>query len=197
MGKDKVGMRYKTQNRIDFVRDKTVGNTRVRSIIFFLVVICAVNIIALIYEWYDDTLGCIYINGWASTITLYIIELFAYHDSKITTLKKEEETSEPVLGTMNMCGGIMDFESIDLNTGLGIYANYIAFWGIPIIFIGRFLAKEVSTDSWREKRYKVYCQINTPIREIYHFYITRIGGIVTTLSVIAGIIALGSYIGLW
>lgn len=176
-------------------KDKVRNDKKVYSIIFFFSAIIIANSIAFVF---NSTISYVTINMWVAIIAIFIIDFFVNWNSyEPIEIKKKEDSSEPILGTMNMCGGIMDFDRIDLNTGLGIYSNYIAFWGIPIIFVGRFLAKEIPTNSWREQRYKVYCKINTPIRVICHFYVVRICCISISMSIIVEILALGNYVGLW
>lgn len=135
---------------------------------------------------------------WILLSVLGVLEFFIYDESQLPIkLKKKEGSLSPVLGTMNNCGGIMSFSRIDLNSGFGIYYNYIAILGLPIIFVGTYLAKEVETHTWRRKSYKVLGQIYTPWREIYHFYILSYGTLAFICLVVYGIWKLGTVIGFW
>lgn len=131
-------------------------------------------------------------------VLLFLIELCIYNEPEYPLqIKDKEDFSEPLLGTTNNCGGMMCLERVDIKTGWGVYSNYLAFFGIPIIFLGTYLAQEIGTGTWRQRSYKILCQVKTPIREIYHFYIMKIGGLIVFVSILYGIYWLGTKIGFW
>lgn len=135
---------------------------------------------------------------WILLSLLGVLEFFVYDESQLPIkLEKKEDSLSPILGTMNNCGGMMSFSRIDLKSGFGIYYNYIAILGFPIIFVGTYLAKEVETHTWRKKSYKVLGKIHTPWREIYHFYVQYYGFVAFVCLVIYGIWKLGTVIGFW
>lgn len=129
---------------------------------------------------------------------LTVIELFTYKEYDYpVVLKKKEDSFDPILGTINNCGGIMDFDRVDINTGWGVYHNYLAFFGLPLFFNGSFLAQEVETHTWRRKSYKVLGQIKTSWREVYHFYIVRYGTLALLALIVWGFYLLGIWLNFW
>lgn len=171
-----------------------------RSLICIFAVIC---IAGLIYGAFSaDNYGCIMRNIvfglQAILLLLIIIEIVTYKDFDYPiVLKKKEDASTPLLGTINNCGGMMDFDRIDPSSGWGVYRNYLAFWGLPIIFLGSYLAKETNTHTWRKKSYKVLGQINTSWREIYHFYIIRYGSLFVIIMLIWAGYSIGTWLNIW
>lgn len=146
----------------------------------------------------SETASYIGIGGLVAIVLLFIIELFIYRNSdRPLQVKKKEDSVDPMLGTVNNIGGMMERDRIDINSGWGVYYNYLAFWGVPIIFLGTYLAQEVETGTWRKRSYKVLCQVKTPIREIYHFYIMRYGGLIFTISIFCGVYWFGTWMEWW
>lgn len=129
---------------------------------------------------------------------LTVIELFTYKEyNHPVVLKKKEDSFAPILGTINNCGGIMDFDRMDINSGWGIYHNYFAIFGLPLFFNGSFLAEEVDTHTWRRKRYRVFGQIKTSWREVYHFYIVHYGSLVLLGLIVWGFYHIGVWLKFW
>lgn len=170
---------------------------------FFVLIMFFIFTAAFVVYWLStsesmDTALYVGFGLWCVIAFLFIMEFFWYEPDLLhTELKKEEDSFDPVLGTINNCGGIMVLDRIDLKTGWGIYRNYVAFMGLPIIFHGSFLAKEVETGTWRRKSYKVLGQIKTSAREIYHLYILSYGGIATVALVVFFIYRLGAWFNFW
>lgn len=174
------------------------------ALVKFLITIVCVFVIAILLaialsdEYEFGNLSYVGFALWILLSLLGVFEFFIYDDSQLPIkLKKKEDSLSPVLGTTNNCGGIMSFSRIDLKSGFGIYYNYIAILGLPVIFVGTYLAKEIETHTWRRKSYKVLGQIYTPWREIYHFYILSYGTLAFICLVIYGIWKLGTVIGFW
>ena len=129
---------------------------------------------------------------------LTVIELFTYkkYDYPVV-LKKKEDSFAPILGTINNCGGIMDFDRMDIDSGWGIYHNYLAVFGLPLFFNGSFLAEEVNTHTWRRKSYRVLGQLKTSWREVYHFYIVHYGTLSLLILIVWGFYHIGIWLNFW
>lgn len=173
----------------------------VRQLSFCLLGIsCVAGLIYVLFA-FNDSNEVMFIIGVGVMVIfslLVVVELFTYREfERPVVLKKKEDAFDPILGTINFCGGIMDFDRMDLNSGWGIYNNYLAFWGIPLIFCGSFLAKEVETHTWRRKSYKVLGQIKTSWRDAYHFYIVRYGTLALFALIVLGIYHLGIWLNFW
>lgn len=112
-------------------------------------------------------------------------------------IRDKRNMVSPILGTMNNIGGVLEFIRLDMATGKKIYYNYFQFWGVPLFFLGSYIAEEIETNTGRRKSYKVFAQIETSWREIYHFYIIRYGILIIIGVIVYIIFLLGRLFGWW